>query len=578
MGVAAVTRMGLRFSLDTSCVLNLLNTEEALDDDLIELLRRAMLGQVSLYVTTVFEGEVQDSVEGRRAEVVKRTRFLPVVAVPHEEESRRDQLAETFFKTLWPNSPGTSKMADHGRRDCLHLASHMVTGGTAFITRDIKLREKAGKRLNEAKLKVLSPHEAIEEVERARPRPADFLTSSVAVRRAAPRDRPALETLLASMRSKYPEFDGWLSRTLSDASTVVNIGVMDGSKIGGVAIWKPKDDRTAKLATFFLHEDARKGGLGQHLLFHCLRQWVEKRIERAYVTAAADNEDIIRFCLGFGFRIEGAALRRYQAGEAEIVLTKHLVYEAVTADALDAWLDQMATTAFSVVPTTNVLAPENWFVPPHTLRRSASWQPDYRAATFTDEDGCSLTRTVADLEVLFYPVRLAAPGRSAYVVPIQPQWADRMMSTSANQKQTTLFTFADKLMLRLDNAYYCAPVYADHDIIGSPILFYVSAPESALTGVARIIDRVIAEPEDLYLRFGKLGVYKLDNVKHHVAKTGQHAGCSMAMHFGWWVPFPKPITLDQAIGSALMNGHPQRVLRVGYDKFQAALKQGGIEW
>ena len=64
--------MGLRFSLDTSCVLNLLNPEEALDDHLVELLRLAMVNEVSLYVTEVYQGEVQ-GVEGRRAESIRST-------------------------------------------------------------------------------------------------------------------------------------------------------------------------------------------------------------------------------------------------------------------------------------------------------------------------------------------------------------------------------------------------------------------------------------------------------------------------------------------------------------------------
>jgi hypothetical protein len=42
-------------------------------------------------------------------------------------------------------------------------------------------------------------------------------------------------------------------------------------------------NRTAKLSTFYLRPEARKLGLGQHLLFHCLRQWIEKKVERAFV-------------------------------------------------------------------------------------------------------------------------------------------------------------------------------------------------------------------------------------------------------------------------------------------------------
>jgi GNAT superfamily N-acetyltransferase len=399
------------------------------------------------------------------------------------------------------------------------------------------------------------------------------------VRRATKDDRAALDALLAPLRADYPDFQGWLSRTLSEPTTIVNLGVVDGSSAKGVAIWKPKDARTAKLSTFYLHPDARNLGLGQHLLFHCLRQWVEKRVERAYVTAGADKEDVIRFCLGFGFRVEGAALRRYSGGETELVLTKHLSYRSVTDEALDGWLTEVARSAFSVSPPTPSSAAENWFLPPRSVSRTVSWDAKARRAAFQgDADDDKFGKSVAELEELFYPVRLALKGRAAYVVPIQPQWAERMMDTRPQQPTLPLFTFVDKLRLRIDNAYYCAPVYADDDLVGSPILFYVSAPESALTGVARIIDRVIAEPEDLYLRFGQMGIYKLENIKPHVAKRGTYAKSAMAMHFGWWVPLQQSIPLKKAVETGLLRGHPQRMLKIDYAKFEQGLRQGGIEW
>lgn len=575
--------MALRFSLDTSCVLNLLNPDEALDDDLIELLRLAMLNEIGLCVTEVYQGEVAGVERGRRAEVAKRARFLPVVEIPSDRAGERDLLAQVFFRELWPNSTGDTNMADHGRRDCLHLASHWVTGGTAFVTRDGKLREKAAKRLTHPGLVVYSPKEALGVSLAAQPKAPTFITQSVAVRRATPKDRGALEELLSPLRADYPDFEGWLSKTLGEPATVVNIGVVEGVRASGVAIWKPKDRRSAKLSTFYLHPQARNLGLGQHLLFHCLRQWVEKRVERAYVTAGAEKSDLISFCLNFGFRIEGASQRRYSKEGTELVLTKHLVYRSVTDAEVEPWLEDVARTVFSVTPSCEPAAAKNWFLPPRTVQRKVEWRPDTRTAAFQGAEADDrVALTAADLEGLFYPARLAVSGRNAYVVPIQPQWAGRMMDAGrakdAKNVQTSMFTFVDKLMLRIDNAYYCSPVYADHDVVGSPILFYVSGPDSALTGVAKIIDRVIAEPEDLYLRYSHLGIYTLEDIKKHVATSGPRKGCAMAMHFGWWVPFQEAISLNKFVGAGLLRAHPQRMQRIDYPAFEAALNLGGLEW
>jgi hypothetical protein len=111
----------LRFSLDMSCVLNLLNPDEVLDADLVKLLRLGMLGHAQLVVTETCPKEVSAAADGRRAEVAKRASFLPVAELPHGKRDERDRLAGQFFKALWPNSKGTSKMSDHARRDCEHL-------------------------------------------------------------------------------------------------------------------------------------------------------------------------------------------------------------------------------------------------------------------------------------------------------------------------------------------------------------------------------------------------------------------------------------------------------------------------
>jgi N-acetylglutamate synthase-like GNAT family acetyltransferase len=564
------------YSLDTSCVLNLLNPDEPIDDALVKLLRLGLLGVVHLFVTDACPKEVAAAQAGRRAEIAKRASMLPVLELAAERTLDRDRLAQQFFSQLWPNSSGTSKMADHGRRDCEHLASHVLSDAAAFVTRDVRLLDKVRAKAPHPRLVVLSAAEALQKAEASQPKPLSFATRSFGVRRATTNDRDAIKALLDPVRRDYHDFDGWLRATLDDPRTIVNLGVVNGATIEGAAIWKPKDDRTAKLSTFYMRPEARKLGLGQHLLFHCLRQWVEKKVERAYVTASATHEDIISFCLAFGFRIEGAAQRRYASGDTELVLTKHLMYERVTDDAIPAWLERTASTVFSVHPNTPSCASKNWFIPPAHAARKATWNEDERAMVLADEGGAGLqVLGIREVEDLFYPIRFPLAGRSAYVVPIQPQWADRMMDMP--RRQEALFRVADKLMLRIDNAYYCAPVYADDDLEGAPIIFYVSSPTSALTGIARVITRVVAEPEDLFLRFGQLGIYSLEEIRRHVATRGSQAGSAMAMHFGWWLPFAQPLALER-LSDFGMKGHPQRTLRIGYDQFEAMMRAGGIEW
>jgi hypothetical protein len=50
------------------------------------------------------------------------------------------------------------------------------------------------------------------------------------------------------------------------------------------------------------------------------------------------------------------------------------------------------------------------------------------------------------------------------------------------------------------------------------------------------------------------------------------------MHFGWWVPLQQSIPLKKAVETGLLRGHPQRMLKIDYAKFEQGLRQGGIEW
>lgn len=162
------------------------------------------------------------------------------------------------------------------------------------------------------------------------------------------------------------------------------------------------------------------------------------------------------------------------------------------------------------------------------------------------------------------------------MIPIQPQWADALMEVT--RSQGTLFQNADKLRLRTDNAFYCYPKMGPERLTGASALFYVSKSDKIVAGCARILECRIAEPEDLFVEFGDIGIYKIDNIREHVAKRGgKYAGCAMALKFAWWVPFPRPVTLE-ALRRDFGVSHPQTVTPITYDIYERILEGGGIDW
>lgn len=570
------------YTLDTSCALNLLKSDEQPDEDLLRLIRLGLSNHLQVRVTPTALEEVDAGLIGEqesRPNVRRRLEQFPVSSVSPERSAERDQKAAGLLALLWPNLQPGSGNYGNSLRDCQHLAAHNLCGGSVFVTRDATLRRKAHQQEQHTGIRVLNPTEALAGATgSSRQINANNQLTDIAVRGARDDDAADIKQLLAPLRDRYPDFDGWLSKSIHDSSTVVSLGIVQ-SALGGIAVWKPKDSRVVKLSTFFIGDEYRNEGLGQHLLFHQIRAWIVQGYEKVIVTISGGLSDLLPFFLRYGFRIEGASARRYQSGETEMVLAKHFFYERVDEHSKDHFTQRLTREVYSLPANQDVQNVDNWFLPPAAISIIEGIWFGKGAASFLElHDQLSnhkQTLGLSALEEIFYPVRFAFGGRSVYLIPIQPRWADRLMSI--RRPQGKLFADpADKLLLRTDNAYYCSPRYQPTDLRGAPVLFYVSNPDMVVAGMGRILECRVAEPEDLFLDFSDLGVYGLNEIRQHSLKSGSRKGQAMALKFGWWVPFPTPIKKDNLPNFGTV--YPQTITAVSYDKFEAILSAGGINW
>jgi predicted transcriptional regulator len=196
----------------------------------------------------------------------------------------------------------------------------------------------------------------------------------------------------------------------------------------------------------------------------------------------------------------------------------------------------------------------------------------------TNRSGASRTFSPADLEITFYPLRVAVSGRRALIIPIQRQWANRMMPFVGRQEE--LFQGSqDSLFIRSDNVYYCYPKCQDEIESRSSIIFYVSAPMSACIGEAKIRQWALDVPEVLHAIFGGIGVYELPQVRAHVKGVGQHQGQALALRFSHYVPFTSPVPLSdlrEILGLSKMT--PQGLHPVSIEAFEKIRAKGGLDW
>ncbi len=569
------------FTLDTSCVLNLLNPNELVDQDLITLLRFGFDDVVKLVATEQLSAEVVNSTSERRAEIIKRIDILPVHSVSPIRYEEYNLLAENLFQTFWSNAKAGSRTANHGHRDCLHLASHKLCGGNIFVTRDANLLAKVKKHGASCGITALSPTEAIARIQNELPLLTGVELASPVVRKSQIDDKGELKVLLEPLKNSYSDFDGWLTKTLNDKKACINLASIGEKPISAIAIWKKKDKTTAKLSLFYVTPESRASGLGQHLLFYCIRELIGHRFEKVILTTSEENADLLVFFTRYGFRIEGISHRRYQRGDgnssAELVLTKHLLYKRITENSINDFAQELVSTVFSLPENANVRDKRTWFIPPRNLIINHKFDNINENLILTDNNDNEVNKFIIfDLEETFYPIRFAFKNRRAYLIPIQPQWASRMIQVNSNQTEVTN-RVADKLFLRTDNVYYCHPWCTKENVVGAPILFYISQPESIIGGMGYILERRIAFPEELFLNFGGLGVYQISNIQNHTKKSGSNLGCAMALRFGWWVPFPNPIPMSNFSGLDI-KGIPQHMHSISYAQYENIMKAGGLKW
>lgn len=574
----------LSLTLDTSCALNFLGEDAESSDALIEVIKAAIDHRVSVRVTEAAHAEVEGSQdEASRRERLKRLETFGRLELPVERHAARDKLAAELHQALFPNAQPGSRTDEHNRRDCAQLATHRLVGRDAFVTLDDKLRRKVSA-AEGIGVVALSPQEVLQRLAAERPTAQVASVPAVAVRDAVgDQDEAAIREVLAPLADDYPDFGGWLTRSLRDDEVRIRVGEADG-RVGAVALSKRKDERVMKLSAFYVADWARDHGLGQHLLWSEIRAWAGSSVEKIYVTVSSRHGELIDFFRLFGFLVEGVSSRRYQDDTSELVLGRHLVRETIDDAGLERFAEVIAGRVFAP-PSSATLEPQTWALTPSASMPSYRWCGDKADTSLVEETADIESRRwgLLELETIFHPVRFTVAGRRALIVPIQPQWADAMLGYARPEPAQLSLLPAEprepgKLLLRTDNAYYCYPTALKVARPGTPIIFLVTGG-TGLVGEARILETVVDRPEELFLRFGGLGIYGVSEIRGHVSeKTGPNQGRAQALRFGLYVPYREPVARPDMVAALGRNLQIQTITPVLMDDFETLRRKGGLTW
>jgi GNAT superfamily N-acetyltransferase len=337
----------------------------------------------------------------------------------------------------------------------------------------------------------------------------------------------------------YPAFPQWLDKTMSDPRSVFNVAYRDRQAIG-VAIWKPKSRDIAKLSTLYVYQDFRRSGIGRNLLLTCFEQWKSEKIRRAFVTTA--RIELIPFFERYGFWVEGIGREIYEreGHQPEWFLTKLLFYDPDTNN-------------LDVVNKARYLFPSIIGSSYNPKGRKEVTQVQYNDATvdLLDSDSNSVHRCSFHSWLnLTYPAESIYTPRTAYVIPIRPQFLIQIFQAGKT-------------------VYYGKPTCTQDDMRGASILFYASRPISGVVAIARIVNRYIGTPSQLYSDLGVRGVLTLEQI-------GGEAQTRHAVEFDFLMPLRQAISRNDLLSNGVLNGTPQTMHSISLERYRRAVELGGI--
>lgn len=337
----------------------------------------------------------------------------------------------------------------------------------------------------------------------------------------------------------YPSFPQWLDRTMNDSSSIFNVAYRDERAVG-VAIWKPKGGRVAKLSTLFVTEEYRKSGIGRNLILTCFEQWKAEKIRRAFVTTA--KVELVPFFERYGFWVEGIGREIYERErhEPEWFLTK-LLFDNPDQNRLDA-VNKAKILFPAIIKSSYNLSGR---------KEVEQIQSSNSVVELLASDGDLINKfPLHSWFNLTYPAESIFTSRVAYVIPIRPQFLIQIFQAGKT-------------------VYYGRCSRIQDDMRESMLMFYASRPISGVVAIARIVNRYIGNPTELYVNLGMKGVLSLQEI-------GSEEQRRQAVEFDHLLPLRQAVCLSDLESNGILKGAPQSMHSLSLSRYQKAVEIGGI--
>ena len=152
-----------------------------------------------------------------------------------------------------------------------------------------------------------------------------------------------------------------------------------------------------------------------------------------------------------------------------------------------------------------------------------------------------------DLEKLLYPTKIVDTSIPNFVIPIKPHWAKELFDEEL-ARESLFGVSRSELALNWESVYYRSTKPKPMNFAyPARILWYVSSDvdgaykskKSKICACSTLDEVAIGNPEELYLKFRRLGIFKWEDIKS-ISKSE-----IMAIRFSNTEIFKNPISLDK---------------------------------
>lgn len=440
---------GHKYVLDLNILIDVLqNRQNKQFADLI--FKQAVSGNIQVFITSETKIEIQrTSSPFENDGLLNFINALPTL--PKASEIDRSKLFPEIQGLIFGDINKMSKSFKHKVSDINHIIHSICNRCTAFITRDKQILKSANSIYNKYKLEIISPTEFLDDIE---------IISDI--NNITLNDKESELTI----KPIYDKSEQEIS-TILDSIGINNIKVTNLLQ-GDIAYQNnipyaisiiPKLHRKTKnlLAYIFYRESFENVDVIDHMLENIYR-FVKKEGISSLTVITRNTDNIIKNILS----IKGYSIKKDN--------------------------DILQCTRFI---TESIISKKNWsnfckHINSYTQKNIESKLPNYNALLTNGILIDNKFQNFFNFETFISPTLFVPKGRRAVVIPIKPSYAEELTGIR-NKKQLQLFQFNKKIaFLKTEKAYFKKPNSGCKINKGDLLMFYVSKPESAVIGVARI--------------------------------------------------------------------------------------------